>query len=85
MSFVFFMLLRIGAEDRFYEAVAHHIFFIQFNMADTIDILQDADGSGLTTPLVTGEIHLGHIPGNDGLGIGAERLAQQPQRRAGIP
>ena len=72
ISFVFLMLFRVRPQDLFHQAVSDHIFFIQFDMADAVNILQDAHGGGQTTALIARQIHLGHIPGYDSFGTGSD-------------
>ena len=46
ISFVFFVLFRVRPQDLLHKTVTNHIFFIQFDMADSINILEDAHGGG---------------------------------------
>ena len=48
-----FMLFGISPEYLLHQAVTNHIFFIQLNMSDAFNILQDPYSGNQTTSLVT--------------------------------
>ena len=44
ISFFALFFLVVGTDDGFYKAVAHYVFFVEFDMGDAVYIAQDANG-----------------------------------------
>src|SRR5690606_27536393 len=65
------LFLIVGTYNVLHQPVAHHIALVKLDMRYTLDIFQYTGSRDQAGALILRQVHLGDVPRDDGLGIGA--------------